>query len=62
VVLFTDFFGCGQAAACLASRPAQAPLSCAINEIQQKREDGEDDEHAREQHEGGEHLLNKIDL
>jgi hypothetical protein len=62
VVLFTDFFGCGQPTARLNSSPAQTPLSCAIYEIEQERTEGDDDEHPGEQHESSKHFLNKIDL
>jgi len=62
VVLFTDLFGCLQAAACLMPRPAQTPLASTIQKIQDQCAEREDDENACEQHECRQHFLNKIDL
>ncbi len=61
-MLFTDLFGGIQSTARLMPRPAETPLSNAINQIQDKSAEGKNNEHASEQHQCSQHFLNKINL
>jgi hypothetical protein len=67
--LFTEIFGCCPATprqlsgwASMFPCPTQAPLACAVHQIQDENSNGEDHEYTRKQHQGRQHLLNKIDL
>src|ERR1700676_4081249 len=42
--------------------PAQPPLACAVNQIEHQSDYAEDRKYSGEQHQGRQHLLNKIDL
>jgi hypothetical protein len=66
---FTEIFGCCPAAArqlggrtSILPCPTQAPLPCAINKIQDKGSDRQNHEYACKQHQGRQHLLDKIHL
>jgi hypothetical protein len=67
--LFAEFFGCCPTAARqLADRasplssPAQTPLACTVNKIQDKGANCDNRKQARKQDQGRKHLLDKIHL
>jgi hypothetical protein len=66
---FTEIFDCCPATArqsgdqtSMLPCPTQAPLACTVHQIQDEGSYGQDQEDARKQHQGRQHLLDKIHL
>jgi hypothetical protein len=60
--LFADLFRRAQCSLGLSPCDVESPTARAINQVQNERDDGTNDEQARKNHQGNQKLANEVDL